>query len=105
MRHEALHGLRCKSLEGLGTLPIKALQEVVGKQRNVFASFAQRREVDGDDMDTIVEILAKSPLVDGPAQVLVRRRNEAEVDFDRSAGSQGMELPLLQNPQEFDLQR
>src|SRR5262245_12752179 len=98
MRHEALHGLRCKSLYGLGTLPIKALQEVVGEQRNVFASFAQRGEVDGNDVDTIVEILAKPPLVDCAPQVLVRRRNEAEIDFDCSPGSQVIELPLLEYP-------
>ena len=104
VQHEALHGLRCKALYGLATLSTKALQEVIGKQRDVFASFAQRGEEEGNDMDTIVEILAKPPLADCPPQVLVRRGNEAEVAFDRSPGSQGRELMLLEYPQEFALQ-
>ncbi len=41
-------------------LCLKLCEEIVGQRRDVFAAFAQRRQIQCDDVDAIEQILAKA---------------------------------------------
>src|SRR5438067_1325475 len=66
-----------------GSAGRELLQHVIDQQRNVLATLAQRRRRDRHDVQAEVEVLAKLALLDLGAQVLARRRDDAEVDFYR----------------------
>ena len=63
----------------------------------------KRGQLDGEDIDAIVEILAEPPLLHRPFQVLVGRADDAEVDLDRPRAADAGQLLGLQHPQEIDL--
>ena len=50
------------------------------EERQVARAIAKRRDVDLEDRDAIVQVLAKPPGVDIRAQVAVRRGDDAHVD-------------------------
>ncbi len=54
--------------------------EVIGEERNVAFAFSKRRQVDGKDVEPVVEILAESPLLDRLLKVRVRRGDDAHVN-------------------------
>jgi len=55
------------------------LQEVCDEQRDVFAAAAQRRKLDGDDVEAVVEILAESLLRHQLVQIGIRRGDDPAV--------------------------
>ena len=77
----------------------------MGQQRDVAGALAQRRQLDRDHVDAVVELLAELPLGDGLAQVAVRRRHDAHVHVDERGAADAADLPLLQRAQELDLER
>ena len=65
-------------------------QRVVREHQHVVAALAQRRHVQLDDVDAVVQVLAEAALGDELAQVLVRRAQDADVDRQlRSLGPTG----------------
>lgn len=98
VQHEELHGLRREALGRLMHLVAEALQEVVGQEWDVLAALAQWGEENRDDMDAVVEILAKLPRLDRAPQILIRGSNKAEVDSGWSLAAYAVELVLLQHP-------
>jgi hypothetical protein len=84
-------------------LVTEALQEVVGQEGDVLAALAQRGEENRDDMNAVVEILAKLPRLDRVPQILIRGSNKTEVNSGWPLSSYGVELVLLQHPEELDL--
>ena len=80
------------------------LHEEPDKRRNVLGSLTQRGDVDGKDVQAIVEIVAEALLLHQPGEVAVRRRDDADVHLDRARTAEALELLLLQDPQELWLQ-
>src|SRR5690606_25472876 len=56
-----------------------AVEEVHRQERDVLAAVAQRRELDVDGVEAVVEVLAEVALGDLRLEVLVRRRDDADV--------------------------
>ncbi len=83
-------------------LPV-LLEEVLHQQRDVVLALAQRRQVHGDDVQPVVEVLAEAALVDHRAQVDVGRRDDAHVDLDRLDAAEAHELALLDHAQQLGL--
>ena len=79
--------------------------EILHQQRNIFRPLAQRRQVHGDDVQPIVEILAERPLLHHLRQVGVGRGDDADVDLDGARVADALELALLQHAQQLHLQR
>src|SRR6516225_719699 len=100
---EPLEHLRRESLDVLPVLRVELLQEVLRQYRNVLHPVAKRRKRDADDVQPVVEVLAEPALLDEPLQVLVRRRDDTDVDRPALGGAQGQELALLDDPQELRL--
>ena len=79
-------------------------QEVLQQERQVPAPLAQRRDLDVEDVEAVVEVLAEPALRDALAQVAVRRRDDAHVDAGhRRVGAERLDRPLLQDAQELGL--
>ena len=72
---------------------------------DVAGPLAERRNLDLEGDQPEVQVLAELPLHHPLVQVLVRRRDHAEVAPHGPAGADGQNLAVFQHPQQFDLQR
>ena len=79
------------------------LQEAVGQQRDVARPRAQRRQLDVDHVDAVVQVLAEAAFGDGPRQVFVRGQHDADVDLERLGAADLLELQLLQHAEQLHL--
>ena len=65
----------------------------------------KRRQVDLNDVDAVVEVLAEAAFLDGRFQVAVRGGQDAHVDGDFLLAADRPDLALLQGPQQLGLHR
>ncbi len=63
----------------------------------------QRRQVDLNDVDAVVEVLAEAAFLDGRFQVAVRGGQHADVDGNFLLAADRPDLALLQGPQQLGL--
>ena len=75
------------------------------EQRCIALAVAQRRDLDDDLGQPVVEVLAKAPGDDLILEALVRRADDAHVDRDLLPAADPLDDALLQEAQELDLQR
>ena len=64
---------------------------------------AQRRQLDGEDVQAVVEVVAQLALGHRGDGIHVRGRQDADVDFLLDPAAQPPEFPLLQDAQQLDL--
>src|SRR5205823_4966753 len=79
--------------------------EVVGEQRYVVPSLAQRGHLEGDDVESVVQVLTKAALFDRLLQVPVRRSDDAHVNSYGARAADALELALLKDAQQLRLHR
>ncbi len=82
----------------------KLLRKVPHQERNIPLAFPQGRNVDGKNIQTKEEIGSELLLGHHHFQIAVRRGNQARVGPKRARASQPLELPLLQDAEQFGLQ-
>ena len=68
---------RLKPLDRAAVAGVVLAQEILGQHEHIVAAFAQRRNVDGNHLKTIVEVLSETVLADLGKQDLVGGGNEA----------------------------
>jgi hypothetical protein len=83
--------------------PPRRAQEVGDQQRDVLAPLAQGRQLDGDDVEPVVEVLAESPLLHLRPQVGVGGRHQPHVDRTGLDAADPADLALLDHPQQLGL--
>ncbi len=64
----------------------------------------QRRQVDGDDVDAVEELLPELALRDGVGQVAVGRRDDPHVHVHQRGAAHSPDLPLLQHAEQLHLE-
>ncbi len=79
------------------------LGEVPHQKRNVLAPIAQRRQLDLDALEPVVEIVAKATLGHQRLQIAVRGGHQPHVDRNRGLSADAEDLSLLQGTQELHL--
>src|SRR5204863_6670218 len=79
------------------------VQKGAGERRNVAHTMSQRRRLDLDYVDAVVEILAESPGRDLLSQITVRRTNHANFYLHILLRADATELAVLQKLEEFGL--
>src|SRR5262245_5869425 len=79
--------------------------ESLGEQRDVLAPGAQRRELDRERDEPVVQVLTKTALGDLGRELPVGCRDDAHVDLARSGVAHGYDLALLDHAQELRLHR
>ena len=89
----------------LATHPAAVNLDKVGHEgRNVFATFTQRRQQDGKDVETVVKIAAKHTTVHHLPQITICRSNQANIYLMCASAAQSLELLFLQNAEQLWLQ-
>ena len=105
MRQQALEGFRRDLGDRLAHALRKAGEEMQRQQRNVAAPLGERRQLQGDDVEAEVQILAEASLGDAFGRVAVGRGEKAHVGGDRLRAAKPVELALLQHAQQLHLHR
>ena len=78
---------------------------MLDQEQHVVAALAQRRQVDGDDVEPVEEIGAEAAPPDLLLEVAIGRGDDADVHRDRLGGADRNHLPLLEHAQQLHLQR
>src|SRR5262249_25627534 len=73
----------------------RVLEKVVDEERDVLPSLRERWDHELDDAEAVVEVLAEAAGLHGRLEVLVRRREKADVHPDRRVAPDPLELLLL----------
>ena len=102
--HAAHRRLRDRHLPRPALLPAEGFHEVTDQQRDVLAPFPEWRQVDGDDVETVVQVFAEPALTHHLQEVCVGGGDDADIDSDRPVVSDAFELAFLQHPQQLGLQ-
>src|SRR5215471_14563441 len=84
-------------------LPAKTRTIFLCKMRDqrwyVFGALAQRRYVDGKNVQSIIQITSESLGAHVLCQITIRRRDQAHVDLQRLSPTQTLKFSLLQYTQ------
>ena len=100
---EGAHGLGAE-LFGLPGVPGgEVAAEHFRKRRDVLGAVAQRREVDGDDIEAVEEILTEGALGALGFQFLVRGGDNAGICADNGFAADGAEVAVLEDAEEIGL--
>src|SRR6185503_18378325 len=100
-----------KALCGFGTevgnqsvgLRRETFQERAGQRQDVVAALAQRREVNGQRADAVIEVFAQFALLDGVIDAAVCGGDDAAIGLVAGAPADGADLLLLEHAQQFAL--
>src|SRR5580658_3876178 len=93
-------GLLADAANGLTRFTRVAMNKVFNQQRNVLFSFSKSRNLDGENVQAVIEIAAKRSGADGGLQGAVGGGDDANVNVDATSAADTLELVLLQNAQE-----
>ena len=77
--------------------------EAPHEERYIFGALAQRRHLDGEDVEPIEQVLAKCFLGDPLLEIPVRGRDDPHVHANGFRAAKPFDLPLLQHAQQLDL--
>src|SRR2546430_15627333 len=81
----------------------KLFQERLGERKDILGAIAQRRDVDLEDVEPVVEVLAEGLPRDGGAQIPVRRGDDAPVRPQGPGAAQALGFALLKQVTEIRL--
>jgi hypothetical protein len=94
-RHRSL----CESARFHVIAAIVEGKKVVDEQGKVIAAFAQRRQMNGKDVQSIVKVLPDTPRLDFGQKIAIGRGNHPNIDRDRAAAAHSVHLMFLEGPQ------
>ncbi len=100
---EDVHGRVRERRSRLAGLVGDLAREVAGQQKDVVPPLPERRQIQGDDVDPEVEVLAELPLLHEAEKVLVRGRDDPDIHLLRLAAADHAHLAVLEHPEELDL--
>src|SRR6266404_2867299 len=81
---EGSHGFRRNPVDLLPHAAAKHLHEMRDKSRNVFPALSERRQQDGEDVQTIIQVTAKLPASYHLLEIPIRCRYEPDIHFMRA---------------------
>ena len=79
------------------------LEEVLGEERDVAGALAKGWELDGDDVDAVVEVFAEAAGAGHLFEVFVGGADEAEVDFAEGAAAEALHHVVFEDAEELGL--
>ena len=93
--------LRLRAVHASGRL----LGEVFREHRDVFLPFPKRWNLDGVDVQAVIEVLTEPAFLCFTPQILVRCGDQPSVDRPCLPVTDALELSIFQNSEEFALER
>ena len=103
MRDQGGDGFRGDFAHRFLQLLTKSRDEMIDEQQKIIAAFAQRRQVDGEDVEPKIEVLAKLRLFEELLKIGVGGGDEANIGGDGVIAADAFELLLLDQAQNFRL--
>src|SRR6267142_3810264 len=101
--HQDVQGLVVDPPDRLGGSACVTGDEMVDQPRDVGGALPQGWQQDGQDIETVVEILPELPLLQHACEVLVGGRHDAHVDGDGGIAAHAPDLLFLQGAQDLGL--
>ena len=95
---------RCRELLGLALALGDGLHEMLRKQRNVGQALAQRRQLDGEDVQAVQQVFAQLAAGHGLVGAAVGGGDHAHIGLQRLGGAHAHEAAGLQHAKQLDLQ-
>src|SRR6266852_861654 len=95
--------LRAHPLHGLAELGGDFPDEMRSQEGDVLAALSEGRQVDGNDVEPVEEVLSKDSVGDRLGDVAIRGGDQPYVDFDVARIADAADLPLLDRTQELHL--
>ena len=92
---QASLGLVVEGETGAREVAADAFEQVLGERHDVGGALPEWREMDGEDGEAVVEVVAEGAGGDLGAQVAVGRGHDADVDADRARAADALEAALL----------
>ena len=93
--HQCTLGIRQQS--------ISRLEKVLCQRQDVVATVRERRHLQFDDVEPVIEVFTETALPDGFPERCVGRRNDPDVHLAGLAGPEPLELAGLQHAQQLGL--
>ena len=81
-----------------------SLEEVLAEQRDVAGAIAQGWELDGDDVDAVVEVFAEAAGAGHLLEIFVGGADEAEVDFAERSTAEALHHVVFKDAEELGLE-
>jgi len=78
--------------------------EAIDQKRNIVFAVTQRRQVERQNSQAVVEILPELLGLDQFGQIFVCGRNDSCIDLDRLIASDALDFTFLENPQQLRLE-
>ena len=78
-------------------------QEKSDEVRDIFGTFAERREFDGDDGEAVKKIFAKFIFLDGGFEIAMRGGEDAHIDTNVFVAADALEGAFLEDAEKFRL--
>src|SRR5260370_10118586 len=103
VRVHAVHAAGAKALDGFAEPAAKTVQEESDEETDVRHALTERRDLDGDDIETIQQIKSKSSVANRLIKISIRGGDHADADPDRSAAADWLELLLLEHAEQLYL--
>ena len=104
MQQQVLDGVVGQGRHGLADLRALAGQEVVDERQDLFAPFAQRRQMEPHHVEAVVEVFAEAAVGEELIERLVGGGNDPDVDLDRVGVAERVRLAGLEEAQQLGLQ-
>ena len=101
IEHERVQHLAVHVLEAL--VARVSLQEMLHQQGDVRLALPQRREMDGDDVDAVVEVAAHGPFIDAFEEIPVRGRDDAHIRAVDLGAADRRKTPVFDGAHESDI--
>ena len=104
MSGENLHGLPC-DLERASRAGMDFVAQKMADQKwNIVTTLAEGWEIDGNNIEPIVEVFPESAVLDSFFERFVARRDNADVYVNRDVVAHAADFAFLENAQESALQ-
>src|SRR5690606_21906224 len=97
------HDRRAAEANGAALFLLQPGDQLIEQQRKILDALAQRRHLDGEYVQPVVEVLAELAAGDHLFKILVRRGNHPHVRLLRLVAADPLEGALLQHTQQLDL--
>ena len=100
---EGIETVLAHTLDSFLVFPIEFLDEVPDEQRQILEPVAQRRQLDGVNVKTVVKVLAQSPLANRLMQRTIGCGEDAYVDRQLFACAETENFLFFENTEQFGL--
>jgi len=100
---QGVHGVGRNVLDVFVELAAELLHEVADEERDVLGALAERRDLNGEDVQAVIEVAAEGALGDALRKIHVGGGDDSDVHALRAIAAEPFEFLLLKHAKKFRL--